>query len=363
MMQKPPLASGPASKRHLTIDTSSSAVQGLNIISHANHAAVNGLASPLEPPMSAPVTSMHNKPTPPPPSHIPLPASAAPNQQQPQVSNPEFLRRYRLGACLGSGGFGFVCVATRIADGIEVAVKFILKEKVPRTNWVRDEVLGVVPMEVFVLRRIRHENIIRYVDYFDDPAYCLLVTELHGGNWSGASTTTSSAVPSLSQTSISSNAPPTPVSPALMTPPALQRRNSCDLFECIELMERFTEEQAKHVFRQIASAVAYLSSNGIVHRDIKDENILIDDSFNVKLIDFGSACFMSHHDGLFLGTLQYAAPEIFEGHRNRGAECEVWSLGCCLYIMLTGEVPFPTPHDVRFSRPQPLRPNVAPLTS
>ncbi|KAI8851927.1 kinase-like domain-containing protein [Chytridium lagenaria] len=285
---------------------------------------------------SHPSLPTHHQPSPPSPFPPQHPHQHTSTQNSPGANS--------VGACLGQGGFGMVHAATRISDGVEVAVKFILREKVPRTNWVRDDV-AIVPMEVYILRRIRHENIIRFVDYFDGA--------LHGGQWSASNT--SSATPSLTTDS-------TPSSPFTSSPLTAQRRSSCDLFECIELMERFTEEQAKHVFRQIASAVAYLTSIGIVHRDIKDENILIDDSFNVKLIDFGSASFVTHNDGLFLGTLQYASPEIFEGHRRLGPECEVWSLGCCLYIMLTGEVPFPTPQDVRFSRPQPLRPNVGPLS-
>ncbi|KAJ3189084.1 hypothetical protein HK101_008939 [Irineochytrium annulatum] len=309
------------------------------------------------------------------------PVHAPPQQQSgapvhPSLRGPinaNFARRYQLGPCLGSGGFGFVCSAVRLSDNVEVAVKFIQREKVPATAWARDEVLGVVPLEVYLLRRINHANIIRYLDYFPDAVHVILVTELHGGNWSNAAgSTTSSSPPSptapgppatMSSSSTTSSLCSTssdttcvnsssPGNSSTFTPPQLQRRSSCDLFECIELMERFTEDQARHVFRQIVSAVAYLASLGIVHRDIKDENILIDDHFNVKLIDFGSATFADHSDGLFLGTLQYAAPEVFEGRRHRGPEGDVWSLGCCLYIMLTGEVPFATPHDVKYSAPQ-----------
>ncbi|KAJ3179282.1 hypothetical protein HK101_010053, partial [Irineochytrium annulatum] len=319
---------------------------------------------------------LSSNPTKPQPQQVQSPTQ----QQQPGAPqhpafsgplNPNFTRRYNIGPCLGSGGFGFVCSAMRHSDGSEVAVKFILREKVPATAWARDEVLGVVPLEVYMLRRINHVNIIRYLDYFPDTLYVILVTELHGGNWSTANaTTTSSTSPAvapaanyppppqtLTSTSIMSTSSDqtcvnSPTSSSTFTHPQLARRNSCDLFECIELMERFTEQQAKHVFRQIVSAVAYLAALGIVHRDIKDENILIDDHFNVKLIDFGSASFADYSDGLFLGTLQYAAPEVFEGRRHRGPEGDVWSLGCCLYIMLTGEVPFATPHDVKYSAPQ-----------
>lgn len=84
----------------------------------------------------------------------------------------------------------------------------------------------------------------------------------------------------------------------------------------------------------------------MVHRDIKDENILVDKHYNVKLIDFGSASFIPTNESKFfnrfLGTVQYAAPEIFKGEKYKGPEAEVWALGCCLYIMLTGQIPFET---------------------
>lgn len=72
-------------------------------------------------------------------------------------------------------------------------------------------------------------------------------------------------------------------------PAPMLRRASCDLFECIEQHTRLPEDQARHIFAQIVDVVHYLHSRGISHRDIKDENIVIDKQFRVKLIDFGSA--------------------------------------------------------------------------
>lgn len=70
----------------------------------------------------------------------------------------------------------------------------------------------------------------------------------------------------------------------LLRPPQFPRRPSHDLFECIEQTpgKRLTEEQASYVFTQIAEAVYYLDSQGITHRDIKDENLLIDTELKVK---------------------------------------------------------------------------------
>ncbi|KAJ3239222.1 hypothetical protein HDU81_006327 [Chytriomyces hyalinus] len=348
---------------------------------------------------------------PPPPTAPGKPAdSISPVLPPLHTMDPKFLDKYTPNAvCLGSGGFGFVSVAVRKLDNIEVAVKFILREKVPPKAWARDPVLGVVPTEVYILKNINHVNVIKYLDYFSDKVYLYLVTELHGGAWGSntspssltatsasgqsssdgknrsnvkmlsptvslASTTStldscetlvgsrsdsiksrgasdgqpplgprSSSLNTIDRTSAAQNGTPK------MAATPLERRNSCDLFECIEFYQRLNEDQARRVFKQIVDAVSHLASHNIIHRDIKDENILIDRDFNVKLIDFGSATFLTPQgdvvDGLFLGTLQYAAPEILTGKPYRGMDCEVWSLGCCLYIMLAGEAPFENPGD------------------
>jgi serine/threonine protein kinase len=64
----------------------------------------------------------------------------------------------------------------------------------------------------------------------------------------------------------------------------MKRRTSCDLFECIERHHYFEEPLAKMIFKQIASCVAHLDLLGVCHRDIKDENIVIDDQFQVIII-------------------------------------------------------------------------------
>ncbi|KAI8903424.1 kinase-like domain-containing protein [Powellomyces hirtus] len=302
-----------------------------------------------------------------------------------------FASRYTIDQELGSGGFGFVCSAVSHADGQEVAVKFILKSKVPAQGWARDSELGVVPMEVFMLKNISHTNIIKYLDFYEDMTFFYLVTELHGAPWTSSRTDLhtqslpaqlihpsdqhsnhllpSPVTPgnffnediaragpgglvSTSPTSItmpySQSGPRSPPPSPMM--PKLSRRPSMDLFECIEQHDRLTEPQARCVFGQIISAIRHLHSLGVVHRDIKDENILVNESFHVKLIDFGSAAFIPQPPSgklfdRFLGTIQYASPEILKGEKYRGPEAEVWALGCCLYIMLNGEVPFTTPQQ------------------
>src|SRR5579859_3206229 len=96
---------------------------------------------------------------------------------------PTFAVRYVLQDELGSGGFGFVVSALRVADGREVAVKFILRAKVPRHGWVSDPDLGLVPIEISILSRVDHPAVVKMEDYYEDEKFFYLVMELHGNPW------------------------------------------------------------------------------------------------------------------------------------------------------------------------------------
>jgi PAS domain-containing serine/threonine kinase len=89
--------------------------------------------------------------------------------------NPEFVRTYLLGDELGSGGYGFVMTARHRTEGHEVAVKFIIKEKVPDHAWMENDAIGRLPTEVILLSFIDHENIVKCLDLFEDSLYFYLV--------------------------------------------------------------------------------------------------------------------------------------------------------------------------------------------
>jgi serine/threonine protein kinase len=117
----------------------------------------------------------------------------------------------------------------------------------------------------------------------------------------------------------------------------LRKRPSVDLFHYIDT-HQINEKQARFIFGQVVAAMRYLNSLGLIHGDIKDENILIDDNLKIRFIDFGSVA--SNDPKVktpFMGTLDYASPETLLGHYNK-LPGEVWALGCLLYILLTGNV-------------------------
>jgi len=109
-----------------------------------------------------------------------------------------------------------------------------------------------------------------------------------------------------------------------------------------------TEPHAHKLFKQILNAIECCHNNQIIHRDIKLSNILVDESKNIKLIDFGVSNFMEEgaFRNTFCGTPAYASPEILLGEEYKGPEVDLWSLGVVLYSMLTTQFPFKTIADI-----------------
>ncbi|KAI8814545.1 kinase-like domain-containing protein [Cladochytrium replicatum] len=269
-----------------------------------------------------------------------------------------FCSRYRIGDLLGDGAFGFVLTATRLADRKEVAVKFIIRQKVPRELWVNDDLSGKVPLEIQILMSLDHPNIIKYLEHIHEKDYILLITELHGTPWDVAHNRKLNPTKhqglrpeprSKAQADTEKNSECSPLFRlSEEQEKKIRRRTSCDLFECID--HRFPEFTASCIFKQIANAVSYMHRMGIVHRDLKDENIVVDEDYNIKIIDFGSASRIPNSKEEFFtkfnGTAHFASPQIVQGYAYRGPEAEVWTLGVLLFTVCFGENPFQTREDI-----------------
>lgn len=182
------------------------------------------------------------------------------------------------------------------------ACKVIDKRKLSLVYGIHaDAVLQQLKQEIDVLRGVDHPNIVAYYEYYETKASIIIIMERCDGD---------------------------------------------DLFDYILDSGPLDEQSSHQIITQILLAVSYLHARGIIHRDIKAENIIIYKSsvgtYSVKLIDFGFSIILGRNlTGSFLGTGGYIAPEM-RRHRQYSMPVDIWSCGILLYYMLSGQLPFTT---------------------
>jgi serine/threonine protein kinase len=200
-----------------------------------------------------------------------------------------FEDKYKILELLGMGGFGYIYSAIS-REGKMVAVKYMRKDRVPSSRWTFDKD-ALIPMEVSILKSIKHHGVVQFIEMFTTDKYVIVVMELFGYEWHSSD---------LSE-------------PMQNIPVQVSSRKSMDLFELRE-RRSLKEEEICHIYRQVVNTLVYLLSIGIVHGDVKDENILVNQDLQVKLIDFGGAYRLDRGTylkrSMFFGTLEFAAPEV-----------------------------------------------------
>lgn len=204
---------------------------------------------------------------------------------------------YELGNEIGKGAYGTVRLGVSCASGEKVAIKIYEKAGLSNPNKRKS-----VEREIKILSKLKHKNIIRLISTVENMSTINLIFEYVSG---------------------------------------------CSLLDYLKSRSsrKIEEYQAKCIFKQILEALDYCHNLGITHRDIKLENILLDEDHTIKLIDFGFATYIASDKKvqLFCGTSRYMAPEIVSHKESLGPPTDIWSAGVVLYVLITGTFPFKAP--------------------
>ncbi|KRZ03673.1 Aurora kinase A [Trichinella zimbabwensis] len=206
---------------------------------------------------------------------------------------------FHLYQMLGSGGYGKVYKAKEKITKITVALKITCEAKSKSRNYFK-----VLNREISILWHLKqvnfimHRNILKLYDYFEDRSYDVLILEFAK---KGA------------------------------------------LYDMLRKEKHFTEQRTAKYMSQLISAVQYLHSKSIVHRDIKAENVLVDENDVVKLADFGLSAYLSELSEAgakhLCGTLNYLAPEVLR-RNGYDEKVDLWAVGVLIYKLLVGKLPF-----------------------
>ncbi|XDB58187.1 PREDICTED: serine/threonine-protein kinase SIK2 [Capra hircus] len=201
---------------------------------------------------------------------------------------------YEIEGTLGKGNFAVVKLGRHRITRTEVAIKIIDKSQLDEVN------LEKIYREVKIMKLLDHPHIIKLYQVMETKSMLYLVTEY---------------------------------------------AKNGEIFDYLANHGRLNESEARRKFWQILSAVDYCHGRQIVHRDLKAENLLLDNNMNIKIADFGFGNFFKSGELLatWCGSPPYAAPEVFEGQQYEGPQLDIWSMGVVLYVLVCGALPFDGP--------------------
>ncbi|WVQ65322.1 uncharacterized protein L199_003498 [Kwoniella botswanensis] len=193
---------------------------------------------------------------------------------------------YTLGRVIGEGTYGSVHIATHRLTGTRCAIKKIPKSFTPHLT-----------REIHHHRRLHHPSVVHLHEIIATESHIWLVTELCSGG---------------------------------------------ELFDYLVERGRMLEGEARKLFGELAVAVGWMHRQGVVHRDLKLENVLLDGELRIKLGDLGFVREWQRGRLMetFCGTTGYASPEMLAGRKYLGVETDIWSMGIILYTLLCGGLPF-----------------------
>ncbi|XP_040203695.1 hormonally up-regulated neu tumor-associated kinase homolog A-like [Rana temporaria] len=203
---------------------------------------------------------------------------------------------YLVGKMINKGSFAKVMEGMHIPTGQKVAIKVIDKKKAKQDSYV----LKNMKREPRIHQMVKHPNIVQLYETLETENSYYMVMELCEGG---------------------------------------------DLMDRICDKKKLEEKEVRKYARQIMSAMEHLHRHGIVHRDLKIENFLLDENGNIKIVDLGLSntikCEGLSQDLLNTqcGSPAYAAPELLS-NKKYGPKVDVWSIGVSIYAMLTGTLPF-----------------------
>ena len=206
--------------------------------------------------------------------------------------------RYLLLDLIGQGGMGRVYLARDTRLNRRVALKILAPERVNNPRAV-----ARFQREARVGAQLQHENLVRIYDFGEANGRYYLVMEFIQGKTIGH---------------LISEQGPMPMA------------------------------TAARLVRQVALGLGHAHSKGLIHRDVNPYNIMVTDDGTAKLADLGLAIDLTDGDrvtreGATVGTFDYVAPEQARHSHAADIRSDIYSLGCTLYHMLTGQVPFPSP--------------------